>query len=179
MMLGGRDVMAELLMARRGLPQSQVLATVAERIRESPELDASLPDLIAAVKAHGLEGLVARPRDSLYEPGQRSGAWMKMCVNRGQEFVIGGYTPRPNGFDAIIFGYYDDGKLMYAGRTRNGFTPASRAQLFHRFRGLTTDACPLQFARGDQRSMGAGPDGREDGGLPLAEAGVGCAVRVR
>jgi ATP-dependent DNA ligase len=49
-----------------------VLATVAERIREWPELDANLPDLIAAVKAHGLEGLVAKRRDSLYEPGQRS-----------------------------------------------------------------------------------------------------------
>ena len=45
-----------------------------------------------SVKAQGLEGLVAKRRDSRYEPGLRSGAWLKMRVNRGQEFVIGGYT---------------------------------------------------------------------------------------
>ena len=44
------------------------------------------------MKAQGLEGLVAKRRDSRYEPGLRSGAWQKMRVNRGQEFVIGGYT---------------------------------------------------------------------------------------
>ena len=54
----------------------------------------SLPDLIASVKAQGFEGLVAKRRDSRYEPGLRSGAWQKMRVNRGQEFVIGGYTRR-------------------------------------------------------------------------------------
>jgi bifunctional non-homologous end joining protein LigD len=42
------------------------------------------------VKAQGLEGLVAKRRDSRYEAGLRSGAWQKMRVNQGQEFVIGG-----------------------------------------------------------------------------------------
>jgi bifunctional non-homologous end joining protein LigD len=143
MVLQGQDVMAEPLTIRRGLLQSQVMPNLAEPIRESPELDASLPDLIATVKAHGLEGLVAKRRDSCYEPGQRSGAWLKMRVNRGQEFVIAGYTIGANGFDAVIFGYYDGGRLIYAGRTRNGFTPASRAQLLQRFRGLQIDACPF------------------------------------
>ena len=94
------------------------------------------PDLIQSVKAQGLEGLVAKRRDSRYEPGLRSGAWQKMRVDRGQEFVIGGYTPSAKNFDALVFGYYDGGKLMYAGRTRAGFTPASRESLFKRFRGL-------------------------------------------
>jgi len=47
---------------------------------------------------------------------------MKMRVNRGQEFVIGGYTRGPRTFDALIFGYYEGKKLMYVARTRNGFT---------------------------------------------------------
>jgi bifunctional non-homologous end joining protein LigD len=94
MILGGQDVMGEPLTIRRGLLQAQVLAKVVEPIRESPELGASLPDLIATVKAHSLEGLVAKRRDSRYEPGQHSGAWLKMRVNRGQEFVIGGYDWR-------------------------------------------------------------------------------------
>jgi bifunctional non-homologous end joining protein LigD len=126
MILGGRNVMEEPLTTRRALLHSHVLSKLGGPIRESPELDAALPDLIATVRAHGLEGLVAKRRDSRYEPGQRSGAWLKMRVNRGQEFVIGGYTIGGNGFDAVIFGYYDGDKLVYAGRTRNGFTPASR-----------------------------------------------------
>jgi ATP-dependent DNA ligase len=60
-------------------------------VRYSAPLDADLPVLIQSVKAHGFEGLVAKGRNSPYEPGLRSGAWMKMRVNRGQEFVIGGY----------------------------------------------------------------------------------------
>ena len=90
-----------------------------------------------------LEGLVAKRIDSPYEPGLRSGAWQKMCVNRGQEFVIGGYTVGANPFDALIFGYYDGDRLLYAARTRSGFTPATRAQLFERFKPLETRVCPL------------------------------------
>ena len=48
---------------------------------------------------------------------------MKMRVNRGQEFVIGGYTRGTNTFDALIFGYYEGERLIYVARTRNGFTP--------------------------------------------------------
>jgi ATP-dependent DNA ligase len=68
-----------------------------------------------------------------------------MRVNCRQEFVIGGYTLGSNGFDVIVFGYYDGGQLIYAGRTRNGFTPASRGELFTRFRGAAIDACPFTY----------------------------------
>ena len=93
-------------------------------------LEASLQDLIASVKAQGLEGLVAKRRDSKYEPGLRSGAWQKMRTNQGQALVIGGYTPSAKNFDALVIGYYHHGKLIYPARTRNGFTPASHAELF-------------------------------------------------
>jgi bifunctional non-homologous end joining protein LigD len=66
-----------------------------------------------------------------------------MRVNQGQEFVIGGYTPGSQYFDALIYGYYEGGKLMYAARTRNGFTPALREQLFKRFSKLETVECPF------------------------------------
>ena len=56
--------------------------------------------------------------------------------------MIAGYTPSANNLDAIIFGYYDGRKLIYAGRTRNGFTP-SREKLFQRFKRLGVDTCPL------------------------------------
>jgi ATP-dependent DNA ligase len=95
------------------------------------------------VEAHGFEGIVAKRLDSRYEAGRRSGAWLKMRVNQGREFVIGGYTPGARNFDALIFGYYEGNKLLYAARTRNGFTPAARVQLYRRFRDLEVPECPF------------------------------------
>jgi DNA ligase D-like protein (predicted ligase) len=143
MILAGKDVMGEPLSVRRELLVERVLPRLGEPIRESPQLEARLPDLIGSVRAHGLEGLVAKRRDSRYEPGQRSGAWQKMRVNQGQALVIAGYTLGARNFDAVVFGYYDGGNLMYAGRTRSGFTPASREQLFKRFHPLTVAECPF------------------------------------
>jgi ATP-dependent DNA ligase len=80
-----------------------------------------------------------------------------MRVNRGQAFVIAGYTPASRNFDTVIFGYYDGGKLVYAGRTRNGFTPSSRDQLFRRFKALAVEECPfanLPEARGGRWGEG-------------------------
>src|SRR6266850_6372367 len=135
--------MGEPLTKRRELMEKHIFPKLSEPIRYSPPLDARLSDLVHSVKAQGLEGLVAKHRDSRYEPGERSGAWQKMRVNRGQEFVIGGYTVGTKTFDALVFGYYEDGRLIYAARTRNGFTPVVREQLFKKFHGLEIDACPF------------------------------------
>jgi DNA ligase D-like protein (predicted ligase) len=143
MILRGRDVMREPLQVRRELLENQVLPKLSEPIRYASSLDADLPVLIQSVKEQGFEGLVAKRRTSVYEPGLRSGAWMKMRVNRGQEFVIGGYTRGTNTFDALIFGYYQGKNLIYVARTRSGFTPATRAQLFRKFKGLEVDECPF------------------------------------
>jgi ATP-dependent DNA ligase len=113
LILKGKDVMGEPLTKRRALIEKYVLPKLADPIRYSPILEASLKDLIASVKAQGLEGLVAKRRDSEYEPSARSGAWMKMRVNAGQEFVIGGYRMGGTTFDALVFGYYDGDKLIY------------------------------------------------------------------
>jgi len=143
LILSGRDVMGEPLTKRRELMDRFICPKLAEPIRYSPLLDARLSDLVHSVKVQGLEGLVAKRKDSRYEPGERSGAWLKMRVNRGQEFVIGGYTVGGATFDALIFGYYEDGRLIYAARTRNGFTPRLRQDLMKRFRPLQTAACPF------------------------------------
>jgi bifunctional non-homologous end joining protein LigD len=156
MILAGKDVMPEPVTARRELLQA-VLVPLGEPIRESPQFEAGLTELIHSVRAQELEGLVAKRRDSRYEPGQRSGAWQKMRVNRSQDLVIGGYTVASRNFDAIVFGYYDGAKLIYAGRTRSGFTPASRDQLFKRFGPLAAEECPfanLPEARGGRWGEG-------------------------
>ena len=143
LVLKGRDVMGKSLAERRELLGKHIFPKMEEPIRYSPVLEAGLKDLIQSVKAQGLEGLVAKRRDSKYEPGRRSGAWLKMRVNQGQELVIGGYTPSPKNFDALVIGYYEGPNLIYAARTRNGFTPASRADLFKKIKPLEIKECPF------------------------------------
>ena len=89
LVFAGRDVIREPLEARRTLLERKVLPKVSEPVRYAAALEADLPELIASVKAQGFEGLVAKRRNSVYEPGLRSGAWQNMRVNRSQEFVIG------------------------------------------------------------------------------------------
>jgi DNA ligase D-like protein (predicted ligase) len=143
MVLAGRDVMKEPLDARRALLERRIVPKLVDPVRYIAEFDADLRDLVASVKAQGFEGLVAKRRQSRYESGLRSGAWLKMRINRGQEFVIGGYTIGTRTFDALIFGYYEGDQLIYVARTRNGFTPALREQLFRKFRGLEIPDCPF------------------------------------
>jgi ATP-dependent DNA ligase len=143
MVLAGKDVTTEPLAMRRDLLEKKVLPKLAEPIRYSPSLDASLADLVQSVKAQGFEGLVAKQQDSKYQPGLRTGAWQKMRVTQGQELVIAGYTPSSKNFDALVIGYYEGGKLIYAPRTRNGFTLASRAELFKKLKPLEMEECPF------------------------------------
>jgi ATP dependent DNA ligase-like protein len=99
--------------------------------------------MVAAVREQGLEGVVAKRKDSLYEPGKRTGSWVKLRINRGQEFVIGGFTPGVHGLDSIIVGYYRDNDLVYVARTRNGFVPATRRMVYEKLKPLVTDKCPF------------------------------------
>jgi bifunctional non-homologous end joining protein LigD len=108
----------------------------------SETLDGTPAELVRVAKEFGFEGIVAKRADSFYESGKRSGAWLKYRVNKGQEFVIGGYVPN-NPIDSIIVGYYDGGKLLYAGKVRNGFVPYIRRAVAGRFTGLKTDTCPF------------------------------------
>jgi len=142
MLLEGVDLTHEPLFRRRELLEQGILPRLSDPVRYSTELQADLSDLIQSVKQIGLEGLVAKRKDSRYEPGLRTGAWRKMRINTGQEFVIGGYTIG-NPFDALVYGYYEGARLMYVARTRNGFTPGSRRRLFEKFRGLETPDCPF------------------------------------
>lgn len=129
-------------MERRTLLKSLVVVR-DKRIRISDYIEATPNDLLSAVREQRLEGIVGKQKDSHYQPGQRSGAWIKYRANRGQEFVIGGYFPGPHGFDSLIVGYYDGNKLMYVARTRNGFVSASPRQVFSKLNHLVTPECPF------------------------------------
>lgn len=103
----------------------------------------SAAHMLKFVKQHGLEGVVAKRADGVYEPGKRSGSWSKHRINLGQEFVVGGYTPGTQGFDALIIGFYRGKELIYAARVRAGFIPATRREVFEQIEHLTTAKCPF------------------------------------
>jgi ATP-dependent DNA ligase len=120
----------------------------------SETIDASLVDLVRVVKEFGFEGVIAKRKDSLYESGKRTGAWVKYKIHQGQEFVIGGYVP-DHPFDSIIVGFYQDGKLYYAAKVRNGFVPHTRKEVFQRVKGLEIDTCPFVNLPEKKRTMWA------------------------
>src|SRR6202163_2242274 len=79
----------------------------------------------------GLEGIMAKKLDSIYEPGKRTGAWVKVKNRMGQELVIAGWLEgegKRRGYPgALLVGYYDkDKKFVYAGKVGTGFTDADR-----------------------------------------------------
>ena len=138
----GEDLRTQPLDKRRELLLTKAMPKLPA-IHFSDSFDADAEKMISAVRAQGLEGLVAKRRDSLYEPGRRNSAWVKMRIGGGQEFVIGGYTPSPKNFDAVLVGYFRGNKLMFASRVRNGFVPALRASVFRKFKGLESRKCPF------------------------------------
>jgi ATP-dependent DNA ligase len=117
LLLRGKDLTQQPLEKRRELLRTKVIPRLPDTIRYSETLQASPAELIEAVREQGFEGIVAKRRDSLYEPGKRSGAWQKMRVLQSREFVIGGYTPGGRNFDGILIGYYEGHELLYVAKS--------------------------------------------------------------
>jgi bifunctional non-homologous end joining protein LigD len=143
----------ELLTERPLDERREILAQILPR-NDHISLSAvasSARQILSFVKKQGLEGIVAKRADSVYEPGKRTGLWSKYRVNLGQEFVVGGYTPG-NPFDAIIIGFYRGKDLLFAGRVRAGFVPATRREVFAKIKGLKIARCP--FANLPEREPG-------------------------
>ena len=138
----GHDLTELPLKERREVMKS-ALNLRSPRIHIAEQFEASANDMLAAVRQQHLEGVIGKRKDSLYEAGKRTGAWVKCRVNRGQELVIGGYIPGPHGFDSLVVGYYKGKDLMYVARVRNGFVPASRRQIFERIRHLVSPSMPF------------------------------------
>jgi DNA ligase D-like protein (predicted ligase) len=141
LILKGRDLTDLPLTERRKLLAS--IKMKSSWIRISEQFNISAADMLAAVRKQGLEGVVAKRKDGVYEPGKRSGSWAKMRINRGQEFVIGGFMPGPHGIDSIIVGNYRGKDFVYVARVRNGFVPATRRMVYEKLKPLATDKCPF------------------------------------
>jgi bifunctional non-homologous end joining protein LigD len=103
--------------------------------------------LLEATAAQGLEGVVAKRLDSRYEPGRRSGAWLKVKNTLRQELVIGGWIPgegrRTDRIGALLMGYYRDGEFVCAGRVGTGFTEATLGELMAKLKPLRRKESPF------------------------------------
>jgi DNA ligase D-like protein (predicted ligase) len=97
----------------------------------------------------GWEGIVAKDEDAPYEPGKRSGAWLKIKCRKQSEFVIGGFT-RPEGqrsdFGALLVGLYDGSRLRYTGKVGTGFSQATLTDLGAKMRKLRVNESPFGSA---------------------------------
>src|SRR2546421_1399129 len=99
-----------------------------------------------AAKEKRLEGIVAKLRDSPYQPGVRSSAWLKIKTVAQQEVVIGGFTAPRNSrkhFGAVLVGVYDDGKLVYTGHTGGGFDEKTLASVYKQMKPLIVMSPPF------------------------------------
>jgi bifunctional non-homologous end joining protein LigD len=115
--------------------------------------------MLKASADQGLEGVVAKRLDSRYEPGSRSGAWLKIKNHMGQELVVGGWLPgqgsRTERIGSLAVGYYDKPRaeaeergepqhLEYAGNVGTGFTEQTLREVKELLEPLRTDKSPFE-----------------------------------
>jgi bifunctional non-homologous end joining protein LigD len=113
-------------------------------------------DLFAAAQQRGLEGIVAKKRNSCYEE-RRSREWLKIKITQRQECVIGGYTD-PEGsreyFGALVLGLYDrQSRLVHVGQAGTGFDRKGLKEMFERMQPLKTKENPFHGSLGGLRKV--------------------------
>src|SRR5438270_790883 len=134
--LNGYDLRKAALIDRRQLLSSVLLPS--DIVRYSDHFIGKGDELLSAVRAKGLEGIVAKQAQSRYE-SKRSNCWIKIKVTAQQDFVICGYIlGEREPFGALVLGYYKDKKLKYAGNVGSGFTQQSLKAVGEKVKPLIT-----------------------------------------
>ena len=119
--------------------------TTQLRVTESSEGDGK--EMLEKARRQGWEGIIAKRVDSLYEPGHRSRAWLKLKIEFRQEFVIGGYTEPRNSREhigALLLGYFDKDRFIYVGHTGGGFTRKGLEEMYRRLKRLERKTPPFE-----------------------------------
>lgn len=123
----------------------------------SDALPGTAAQVIEAVSRLGLEGVIAKRKDSRYESGERSGTWLKLKLDQQQEFVVGGYRPGNHGVDALLVGVYEGRDLQFAGKVRAGMNPPVRRALFDLLKTLQAAKCRfVELPVGKSNRWGSG-----------------------
>jgi len=140
----GKDLTQLTLAERRAILEE--IFPKAEDLQLSDVFKASGSEFFEAARKMGLEGIIAKKADSLYHPAQRSDEWLKIKAEKRQEMVIGGYTinagtSKP--FSALLVGYYEKNKLVYAGKVGTGFSQKEQRALLELFKPLEQKKIPF------------------------------------
>jgi bifunctional non-homologous end joining protein LigD len=141
--LAGHDTTALPARSRKALLRRAL--AFPGNVRYLPHRNCNGETLFRDACKRGLEGLIAKRADSPYLHG-RSHDWLKLKCVHEQELVIGGFTA-PKGsrteFGALLVGYYEDGRLRYAGKVGTGFDQHTLVDLGERMRSLEVDSAPF------------------------------------
>jgi len=127
-----------------------ILSTVApgmDIIKVSDVFEESGLEFFGAAQKMGLEGIIAKKADSVYQPGQRSDDWLKIKANKRQEMVIGGYTRNEDTskqFSALLVGVFDKGRLHYTGKIGTGFNDKTQGEMMKLFKPLVIKTPPFE-----------------------------------
>jgi bifunctional non-homologous end joining protein LigD len=134
--LNGYDLRKAALIDRRQLLMSILLPS--EIVRYSEHFIGKGDELLQAVRAKGLEGIIAKQAQSRYE-SKRSGSWIKIKVTTQQDFIVCGYIlGEREPFGSLVLGYNKNKKLAYAGNVGSGFTQQSLKGVFEKVKPLIT-----------------------------------------
>ncbi|SJZ87775.1 DNA ligase D [Sediminibacterium ginsengisoli] len=115
-------------------------------IRYSESFDTSAAEFLNAASKMGMEGIMAKRKESIYMPGERTRDWLKIKANKRHEVVIGGFTNNedsPKPFSSLLVGVYAKGKLVYTGKIGTGFNQQTQKDMLKQFRPLVTKTCPF------------------------------------
>jgi bifunctional non-homologous end joining protein LigD len=118
-----------------------------QRVHISPSVPGDGEEMLERARRDGLEGVIAKRSDSTYEPGVRSRAWLKLKVEHRQELVVGGWTEPRNTREyigALLLGYFDADRFVYAGHTGGGFTRQGLKDMYERLAPLERKAPPFE-----------------------------------
>ncbi|HTC86320.1 MAG TPA: non-homologous end-joining DNA ligase, partial [Candidatus Acidoferrum sp.] len=119
------------------------------RVKFATHIEADGRAFFAAAEKSEIEGIVAKRRRSTYEPGRRTGSWLKLKVRPEQELVVGGYVPGEGShkdIGALLVGVYEGSKLRYSGRVGSGLRGPTRAALKKRLDTLARPTPPFDPA---------------------------------
>lgn len=157
--LDGRILMGERLEERKRILKE--ILKESSRFKYSDHVEGDGEAWFLAAKEKGIEGVIAKKKGSLYEPGERSAQWLKIRIERRDDFVIGGWTPgkrgRSRSFGALLLGQYEAGRLRYAGKVGTGFDGRQLAGIRRSLGDLATEVRPFVEDPGEPGARWAQP----------------------
>jgi len=140
--LDGHDLRGVPLIERKRLLQE--ILSPGDGINYSNHFEGNGPDLLAAAKQQGLEGIVGKRANSLYE-SRRGSDWVKWKVTASSSFVLCGFTKGERDyFGALVLGVYDHGKFLWAGNVGTGFDRKMMQLVHAKLAPLAIKKSPLE-----------------------------------